>query len=124
MRPALGIWLRHVPRMFEGGLRPVAAVQRAVLDSFGDMWRLYPLAAFQVSDGTANLQDPVMSSRAQTEAGHCSFEHALAFRRDVAEFADLPRTHLGVAIDLFAGVPPQLTLTAHDHALAKRSIAT
>ena len=50
------------------GLRPVRAVERAVLNRFGEMARLKIFRRVQIGDGTRDFQDAVVGARGKTEA--------------------------------------------------------
>ena len=55
-------------------LRPVASVEVAVVDGFGDVVGLNLLASFKVGDGAGNLQDAAVGSGGEREAFHSSME--------------------------------------------------
>src|SRR5437867_11060739 len=59
-----------------------------------------------------------MRARAQPQAHHSAFQQTLALGGDVAILANLPRTHLGVGINLFTLVATQLNFTGRNDALA------
>src|SRR5438876_4863844 len=99
-------------------LRPVAAVERPVLDGFGDVRGADGLGALEVGDGARDFQNAVVGAGAQTQAGHGVFEQAFALGRNIAIFADLSRAHLGVAVDLFTLVALELAAPGRHHALA------
>ena len=62
-------------------LRPIRAIQTAVLDGFGDVFGLEVHGVFQVGDGAGYFQDAVVGTRAETLLGHGAFEQALAVCR-------------------------------------------
>ena len=55
-------------------LRPVASVEVAVVDGFGDVVGLNLLASFKVGDGAGNFQDAAVCSGGEREAFHCCVE--------------------------------------------------
>src|SRR5205823_1088456 len=96
-------------------LRPVAAVERPVLDGFGDVRGADGLGALEVGDGTRDFQNAVVGAGAQTQAGHGVFEQAFALGGNIAIFADLSGAHLGVAVNLFTLVALELAAPGRHH---------
>ena len=113
----------HILGLAEGsGLRPVGAVEAAVLDGFGDVFGFEVGGVFEVGDGAGDFQNAVVGAGAQALLGHCTFEQALAIGRQFAERADVAGGHLGVAVKFFAGSreTPQLLLAGADDAFPNR----
>ena len=50
------------------------SVQASVLDSFGDVWRLYRLPVVEVSNGAGDLDDAVIRSSGKAEPFHGMFQ--------------------------------------------------
>ena len=80
-------------------LLPVGAVEGAILDRFGDLARLDFLASFQVGHGARDAQNPVVGARRQAKARDRVFHLLFRFRIELAEAAQSPWSHLGIAID-------------------------
>ena len=55
-------------------LCPVASVEVAIVDGFGDVVGLNLLASFKVGDGAGNFQDAAVCSGGEREAFHSSME--------------------------------------------------
>jgi hypothetical protein len=60
------------------GSSPIRAVEAAVLDGFGDMFRRQLRCIFQVGNGASDFENPVMGARAETLLGHGALQQALA----------------------------------------------
>ena len=85
-----------------GTLRPIRAVQAAVLDRLRDMLGLKVWSIVQIGDRSGYFQDAVVGSRAQALLGHGAFEEAFAVGGKFAVGADVAGGHLSVAIEFFA----------------------
>jgi hypothetical protein len=90
------------------GLRPVTAVEGAILDGFGDVRGGNILHTVHVGDSARHFQDAVVGARGKAQARHGALKQTLAVRRDVAVLANLPRAHLRVAVNLLALVAVEL----------------
>src|ERR1700687_3402654 len=122
-RAAVPTLIPHILGLVEGsGLRPIGAVEAAVLDGFGDVFGFEVRRLFEVGDSAGHLQNAVVGAGAQTLLGHGAFEQALAVRREFAEGADVSGRHLSVAVELFAGGGEtfQLLAAGANDALANR----
>src|SRR5205085_5171218 len=75
--------------------------------------------AFEVGNGARDLQDAVVRARAQALLHHGALQQALAFGREVAEGADLARTHLRIRVNTLARgrEAVELRLACAHHAL-------
>ena len=60
-------------------LRPVGAVERAVLDGFAEVFGRESRSAFQIGDGARSFQDAVMGARGNAEALDGRFQDFFAF---------------------------------------------
>ncbi len=83
--------------------RPKRPIQGAVLDGFGDVFGLKGDLALQIGDGSGDFEDAVVGAGGESLLNHGALEQALAIGGEFAEGADVPRSHLGVAIELVAG---------------------
>ena len=48
----------------------------------------YVLYAFHIRDGAGNFQNAIVGARGEAQAIHGALQHSLAFRRDIAVFAN------------------------------------
>src|ERR1700687_646657 len=122
-RAAVHTWIPHILGLVEGsGLRPIGAVEAAVLDGFGDVFGFKIGRFFQIGNGAGYFQDAVVGAGAQALLGHGAFEQALAVGGKFAEGADVAGGHLSVAVEFFAGSREtlQLLLAGADDAFANR----
>src|ERR1041385_1200608 len=65
-------------------LGPISAVQRSVVNSFGNVRGGDGVGIVEISNRPADFQDSVVGSGRQPEPGHCAFQHSLTFRIDPA----------------------------------------
>lgn len=70
-------------------LRPVGAVERAVLNSFGDVFGLNEGSVFDIGDRAGDFQDAVVRAGAQPLLGHGPFQQSFAVTGKLAEGADV-----------------------------------
>ena len=80
---------------------PVCSIQTAVLDGFGDMFRLEVGDVFQIGYGSRDLEYAVVSAGAEALLRHGSLNKTLTVGRKFTECPDVARAHLGIAIELF-----------------------
>ena len=80
--------------------RPALAVERAVLNSLGQMLNLNFVGARQVGDGAGHFQDAVVGAGAEAEALHGGFEQLAAGRAYLANVFHHLRGHHGVGVHL------------------------
>ena len=66
--------------------RPQLAIERTILNRFGDVLARDVLRAGQIRDGARDFQDAVVSSRAQIQITHGELQQILGL---LAEFAKL-----------------------------------
>src|SRR5581483_7981203 len=85
-------------------LRPECSIKRPVLNRLGKMFGFNSRDAFLVSDRPGYLQDPVMGPGAEALLSHGSFQQAFALGGQLTVSSNLPRGHVGIAIDF---VPPE-----------------
>ena len=97
---------------------PIAAVERPVLNSLGDVRVADRLRALEVGNGARYFEDTVVGASAQTQPAHGAFQQALTVDGDVAVLAKLAVTHLGITVDLLTLVTPKLALASRHYALA------
>jgi hypothetical protein len=118
--------------MVQQYLCPVAAVERAVLDGFGQMGDGQVLGAFEVGDGAGHFEDAIVRARGEALLLHGALQQALGIGAQFAVGANLARGHLRVGVDFFAGLSEALPLAlARGHhavanlrrALGRRSAA-
>jgi hypothetical protein len=81
------------------GSGPVAAVEGAVLDGFGDVGNGDGGSGFEVGDGAGDFEDAVVGAGAEALLLHGALEQALGVGGELAEGADLLGGHLGVGED-------------------------
>src|ERR1039458_9128097 len=72
---------------------PIAAVEGAVLDGFGDVADGDVLCSGQVGDGARNLEDAVVGAGGEALLLHGALEQALGVGRELAEGTDLLGVH-------------------------------
>jgi hypothetical protein len=84
-----------------GRLRPVRAVQRAVLDGNAKVFGRDCVRRVEVCDGARDFQNAVVRAGGKPEARDCSFEQLFAFGVDRAVLADESGRHLSVRVDAF-----------------------
>src|SRR5208282_4194630 len=89
---------------------PVITVKRTVLNGFGDVRCADGVGGVEVGNRERHFQDTVVGAGAEAQARHGALQQALAVGGDVAILADLPRAHLGIAINLFPREAAQLAL--------------
>ena len=101
-------------------LRPVAAVQSAVLDGFGKMGHGQVLSAFEVRNCASNFEDAVVSPRGEALLLHGPLQEPLGIGAELAMGANLARCHLRVGVDFFTGLfeASPLVLAGGHHAVA------
>ena len=80
-------------------LGPVAAVEGAVLDGFGDVGDGDGGGGFEVGDGAGDFEDAVVGAGAEALLLHGALEEAFGVGGELAEGADLLGRHLGVGED-------------------------
>ena len=90
---------RRLPRVRLG---PVAAIERTVLDSLGEMRHVQPIGAFQIGDGPGYFEDAVVGSRREPLLLHGPLQEALGVRAQFAIGANLPGGHLRIRKNLFS----------------------
>lgn len=81
--------------------RPVAAIQRAILDGFGDVGDGEVLGGFEVGDGAGDFEDAVVGAGGESLLEHGAFEEFFGVGRELAVSANLAGGHLGVGEDFF-----------------------
>ncbi len=86
------------------GLRPIGAIQTAVLNRFRDVFGLEIHRIFQIGDGAGDFENAVVSAGAQALLRHGAFEQAFAVGGEFAEAANVAGVHLGVAVEFFAAL--------------------
>src|SRR5260370_27339505 len=84
-------------------LRPVGAIQGAVLDGFGDVLGFDGRSFFDVGDGAGDFEDAVVGAGAESLLGHGALEQAFAVGGKFAEGADVAGGDLGAATKAFWG---------------------
>ena len=84
-------------------LRPVGAVEGAVLDGFARVFGREGRGALEVGDGARNFQDAIVSAGGKAEALGGGLRDFFAFGGDGAMFADELRRHLRIGVDVFFG---------------------
>jgi hypothetical protein len=93
------VWLRcvcghdHNPRP---DLRPVIAIQRAVLHGFGDVFGADARRAAEIGDSARDFQNAVMGAGGESHAADRHFECALAGIVERADIAEVARGHARV----------------------------
>jgi len=98
---------------------PPAAVERAVLDGFGDVLGLDGCSAAQIGDSTGDLQDAVVGAGAEAEALDGELHETLASSIQRAVTTYLPGVHLGIAVYAFLLFEPiGLNRSRPNHACA------
>src|SRR5271156_5027160 len=70
-------------------LAPVTAVERAVLDRFGDVGNGQLCLAFEVGDGAGDLQDAIVGAGTEALLLHGAFEKLLGIGAEFAEGSNL-----------------------------------
>src|ERR1700679_4176156 len=83
-------------------LRPVAAIESAVLDGFREVRDGEISGAFKVGDGAGDLEDAVVSAGGKTLLLHGALEESLGVGRELAVGANLAGGHLRIGVDFFA----------------------
>src|ERR1700761_5830720 len=78
------------------GLRPVAAVERAVLNGFGDVLDGDAFGCVEVGDRASNLEDAVVRSSAEALLLHGALEEFFGVAGELAVCSDLLGRHLRV----------------------------
>jgi len=102
-------------------LRPIGAVQSAVLNGFAEVPRFHILRAVQIGNGASDFQDAVMRARRKAHAGDRILQHLFAVFADRAEFADQLGRHLRVGKYFpLPGIASGLALAGAHHAFADR----
>jgi hypothetical protein len=84
------------------GSRPERAIERPVLNRFGDVLWFELGNSLEISDGARDFQDTVMGTGTEPLLGHGAFEQALAIGGKFAESANELWRHLSVAIKFLA----------------------
>ena len=85
-----------IPEYLSG---PVAAVQSAVLDGFGDVLDGDIRFGGEVGDGAGDFEDAVVGAGAEALLLHGALEQAFGVGGELAEGANLLSVHLGVGED-------------------------
>ena len=81
-----GNGLLNLPAIKRGQvLGPVSAVERAVLDGFGDVFGFDVGGVFDIGDGAPDFQDAVVGAGAKSLLSHGAFEEAFAVGGEIAE---------------------------------------
>jgi len=100
-------------------LRPVGAVERAVLDGFAQVFGRESRGAFQIGDSARDFQDAVVGARGETEALDRGLENFFTFGSNGAVFADELGQHLRISVDVFlATIAFELDVARAQHAAA------
>src|SRR6266404_5271823 len=99
-------------------LSPVSAIERAIMDRFGDVVRLDLVGIFEVGDRAADFQDPIVGARGQAQTRHGAFQHRFALRINPAVAANQTGRHCGVRKDSIGCQPRPLSLPRFDYTLA------
>ncbi len=98
---------------------PPVAVQGTVLNGLRDMFGLDVGGIGQIGDGTGYLQDAVMGTGTEAEAGHCKFHEVLTGSIQCRMFSYLPGGHACIAMDMGVCLKPfRLALTGQNHLLS------
>lgn len=84
---------------------PVFPIQAAVLDGFRHLRGINNIGMFQISDGTGNLQEPVIGPGGQPHMLKGVFKQGLGGLGKGAEFLEPVRRNLGIAEDTGTGEP-------------------
>lgn len=80
-------------------LRPIASVQCAITDGFGEVHGFYVLAACQVGDGAGDLQNAAVGTGGERETLHRHAKHIHARLVWFGEEVNHALAHLGIAVD-------------------------
>ena len=75
-----------------------SSIQASVLDRLRNMRGLNILGPFQVCNGPADLEDPVVGPGAQAELGDGQLQELLPFPAHFTKAPELPCPHLGVGM--------------------------
>src|ERR1700683_2322206 len=80
------------PRLFQFSvLRPIRAIQRAILNRLGDMLGLDVRRVFDVGDSAGDFQDAVVGAGTESLLSHGALEQSFTVSREFAEGAYVPR---------------------------------
>src|SRR2546427_3231257 len=102
-------------------LRPVGAVERAIVDGFGNVSGIDFVGIFEVSDRAADFQNAIVGSRGETQTGHGAFQHRLAFGVNATVKTNQTRRHCGIRENSLCGESLALPLARFDNALSNRT---
>src|SRR2546421_1566361 len=98
-------------------LRPVGAIERAVLNGFAEMFGFDGIRGVEIGDGARNFQDAVVGASGKAEASYRVFQKSFAVGGDGALFANQASGHLGVGVSfLFGRETSGLTIASGDDA--------
>src|ERR1019366_10569068 len=89
----------HLYILSENALGPVAAVQGAVLDGFGNVADGDVGLGGEVGDGAGDFEDAIMGAGGEALLLHGALQQALGVGGELAEGADLLGVHLRVGED-------------------------
>lgn len=78
---------------------PVATVEGAVLDGFGDMAGVDFIEALEVGHGAGDTENAVIGTSGEAEVGDGIFHLLLRCGIELAEAADGAGSHLGIAVN-------------------------
>ena len=99
-------------------LCPIASIQVSISDGLGNMYRIYPLAACKVGNGTGNLQDAAIGTGGEFQAFHGHTQHVHRGSIGFSELVEHPLRHHGIAVDALEGFEANLLdLSGLDDAL-------
>ena len=101
-------------------LRPVAPVERPILDSLGQVRHRQALRTLQIGNRPRHLQNPVMRPRRQSLLLHRPLQQPFRVLPQLAIRPNLPRRHLRIRVNLFPVLfePLPLPLPRLQHPLA------
>src|SRR5260370_36580437 len=109
------------PGIIKGSrLRPISAVEGAVMHCFGDVGGLDLGRVFEIGDSPADLENAIVSPRGKAKAIHRALEHRLAFTIDAAKTANQSRRHCRIREKSFRSEAFALTFASIDNSAANR----
>src|SRR5581483_4975869 len=95
---------------------PLPAVQRPILNRFGEMRAFNAFVAREVGDGPRDFENAGIGPRAKAESGHGVFEEFLSRRLKLTELTNISTTHLRITKERASAKTPQLDFAGTIHA--------
>jgi len=89
---------------------PVTAIERSVLNGFGEVRHGQMFGAFKIGNGASDFEDAIVGAGCKSLLLHGTLKQPFRVGAELAVGANLTGGHLGVGVDFFFGPGESLAL--------------